>query len=138
VSPWVNAFGKRRNKSAGVLKYNCCLQDTQSTRHRPAHAPACVHNVRASITQQADEAGNAKRVKSFRCNDAAMSFSLADNAAVGAVLLLIGFVAGYLTAGVRPFLFRTPWNAVPASFRRSEHPTARFDVLGSVTGVRDV
>jgi hypothetical protein len=37
-----------------------------------------------------------------------MSFSLAGNAAVGAVLLLIGFVAGYLIAGGRPLLFRTP------------------------------
>jgi hypothetical protein len=63
-----------------------------------------------------------------------MSFSLAGSAAVGAVLLLINFVAGYLTAGGRPFLFRTPRNTVRASFRRSEQPTPRFEVLGQGQG----
>jgi hypothetical protein len=57
-------------------------------------------------------------------------FAFIGDAAVLVPLLLIGFVAGFLTAGVRPLLFRTQCVAARAAFRRPNQLIPRFEFLG--------
>jgi hypothetical protein len=61
-----------------------------------------------------------------------MLFSFVGDAAVLVALLLISFVSGFLAAGARPLLFRTPWITARAAFSRPKRLIPRFDILGQV------